>query len=52
MGYKCRHEGDGFLSETESHYGTYDIWVCGDCGHEVPIDKLSLSHPARTNPTA
>lgn len=48
MSYPCRHEGEGYVTETESHYGEYQVWVCGECSHEVPIDKLSPNHRART----
>lgn len=36
--YACQHDGDGFYSETETHHGEYEVWVCAECGHEVPID--------------
>jgi hypothetical protein len=26
------------MMTTSSHHGEYDVWVCGDCGVEVPID--------------
>lgn len=42
--YACQHDGDGFYSETETHYGTYEVWVCADCGHEVPIDRSPNNH--------
>ncbi|UBF22657.1 hypothetical protein HRTV-25_gp76 [Halorubrum tailed virus 25] len=47
--YPCRHTGDGYLTTTESHYGTYKAWICGCCGHEVPIDALPPSHEAFDN---
>nr|BDD45104.1 hypothetical protein 36 [bacterium] len=46
--YACQHDGDGFYAETETHYGSYEVWVCEDCGHEVPID---LRAPRRQNDT-
>jgi len=34
----CPHN-DGYFTEVESHYGTYNAWVCADCGLEVPLDE-------------
>lgn len=39
--YPCQHDGDGYVTTVESHHGEYKAWVCGDCGTEVPIDKLA-----------
>lgn len=36
--YACQHNGDGFYADTETHYGSYEVWICAECGHEVPID--------------
>lgn len=36
--YPCFHKGDGYLMTTTSHYGEYEVWVCADCGLEVPLD--------------
>lgn len=47
MTYACQHTGDGYLTETESHHGEYPAWVCGECGHEVPIDYLPINHEVR-----
>jgi hypothetical protein len=38
--YPCQHNGDGYLTTTDTHYGNYEVWVCGDCSKEVPIDEL------------
>lgn len=38
--YSCQHDGEGYVTTVENHYGKYKAWVCGNCGKEVPIDKL------------
>lgn len=45
--YPCRHDGDGYLATVENHHGAFDAWVCGDCGNEVPIDRLAPSRQAQ-----
>jgi hypothetical protein len=44
--YPCQHDGNGYLTTAESHYGKYTAWICGDCSHEVPIDALPPTHEA------
>jgi hypothetical protein len=38
-GNYCLHQGEGYFAITETHWGEYKVWTCGDCGLEVPIDK-------------
>lgn len=47
--YPCQHDGDGFYSDTETHHGSYEVWVCEECFEEVPIDLRRPERLKRAN---
>ena len=45
MSYPCQHDGDGYKAVNDDGPMLYKVWVCGKCGHEIPIDSPEAPDP-------